>query len=190
MRKVVLKMDMSLDGYVGPLDEDAEWLMRHFDDELSQWVVDEVLWKAGTHVMGRHTYEEMAATWPTSDAVFAAPMNEIPKVVFSRTLESADWPETRIASGRPDRGDLAPAGGSRETSAGGSAGCCAAGPARGCWTGMKPSAGRSPSTPPRGRRTPPARSARPSRRCAPTSAAGSPTSGPENARRSTCSSPA
>jgi dihydrofolate reductase len=73
--------------------------MRHFDDELSQWVVDEVLWKAGTHVMGRHTYEGMAATWPTSDAVFAAPMNEIPKVVFSRTLERTDWPETRIASG-------------------------------------------------------------------------------------------
>jgi dihydrofolate reductase len=57
LRKVVLKMDMSLDGYVGPLDEEAEWLMCHFDDELSQWVVDEVLWTAGTHVMGRNTYE-------------------------------------------------------------------------------------------------------------------------------------
>ncbi|MGH3006419.1 MAG: hypothetical protein ACRDOS_11095 [Gaiellaceae bacterium] len=60
MRRVVLKMDMSLDGYVGPLDEDAEWIMRDFDGELSQWVVDEVLWQAGTHVMGRATYEEMA----------------------------------------------------------------------------------------------------------------------------------
>jgi dihydrofolate reductase len=99
MRKVILKMDMSLDGIVGPLDEDAEWLMRDFDEELSQWVVDEVLWQAGTHVMGRVTYEEMAATWPSSDAVFAAPMNEIPKVVFSRTLESAEWPESRIARG-------------------------------------------------------------------------------------------
>lgn len=37
----------------------AEWLMRDFDEELSQWVVDEVLWQAGTHVMGRVTYEEM-----------------------------------------------------------------------------------------------------------------------------------
>jgi dihydrofolate reductase len=74
VRKVVLKMDMSLDGYVGPLDEDAEWLMRDFDDELSQWVVDGVLSQAGTHVMRRVTYEEMAATWPSSDAVFAAPM--------------------------------------------------------------------------------------------------------------------
>jgi dihydrofolate reductase/ketosteroid isomerase-like protein len=99
MRKVVLKMDMSIDGYVGPLDEDAEWIMRDFDDELSQWIVDEVLWRAGTHVMGRTTYEEMAEHWPSSDAVYAEPMNEIPKVVFSKTLTDARWPETRIASG-------------------------------------------------------------------------------------------
>jgi dihydrofolate reductase len=51
--------------------------------------------------MGRVTYEEMAADWPTSTSEYARPMNEIPKVVFSRTLERADWPETRIA-----RGDL------------------------------------------------------------------------------------
>jgi len=51
--------------------------------------------------MGRVTYEEMAATWPTSDSEYARPMNEIPKVVFSKTLERADWPETQIA-----RGDL------------------------------------------------------------------------------------
>ena len=99
MRKVVLKMDMSLDGYVGPLDEDVEWIMRDFDDELGQWGVDEVLWQAGTHVMGRATYEEMADHWPSSTPVFAAPMNEIPKVVFSKTLTSAEWPESRVASG-------------------------------------------------------------------------------------------
>jgi dihydrofolate reductase len=102
MREVVLKMDMSLDGYVGPLDEDAEWIMRDIDDELSAWIVDEVLWQAGTHVMGRATYEEMAVHWPSSSTIFAAPMNEIPKVVFSKTLTSAEWPESRIA-----RGDVA-----------------------------------------------------------------------------------
>jgi dihydrofolate reductase len=49
--------------------------------------------------MGRVTYEEMSSVWPTSTSDFAAPMNEIPKVVFSKTLQQADWPETRIASG-------------------------------------------------------------------------------------------
>jgi dihydrofolate reductase len=49
--------------------------------------------------MGRVTYEEMASAWPTSTSDFAQPMNEIPKVVFSKTLQHADWAETRIASG-------------------------------------------------------------------------------------------
>ena len=49
----------------------------------------------------RATYEEMAELWPTSDDAYAAPMNDIPKVVFSKTLERADWPDSRIA-----RGDL------------------------------------------------------------------------------------
>ncbi|MFD0539339.1 dihydrofolate reductase family protein [Actinomadura luteofluorescens] len=50
--------------------------------------------------MGRNTYEIMAGHWPDSDHPSARPMNEIPKVVFSRTLKSAtDWPETRIAGG-------------------------------------------------------------------------------------------
>jgi dihydrofolate reductase len=44
----------------------------------------------------------MAAVWPTSTSEYAAPMNEIPKVVFSKTLENANWPESRIP-----RGDLA-----------------------------------------------------------------------------------
>jgi dihydrofolate reductase len=38
----------------------------------------------------------MAEYWPRSSEPPAAPMNEIPKVVFSRSLESADWSETRI----------------------------------------------------------------------------------------------
>jgi len=51
--------------------------------------------------MGRVTYEEMAAHWPTSTDDYAAPMNEIPKVVFSKTLDKATWAESSIA-----RGDL------------------------------------------------------------------------------------
>ena len=49
--------------------------------------------------MGRVTYDEMAAYWPTSTDDYAAPMNEIPKVVFSNTLAEATWPETSLARG-------------------------------------------------------------------------------------------
>jgi dihydrofolate reductase len=49
--------------------------------------------------MGRVTYLEMAGHWPTSTEPAAAPMNDIPKVVFSKSLERADWQDTRIARG-------------------------------------------------------------------------------------------
>ena len=99
MRNVVLMMSVSVDGFVagphghaGALPEPAE---------LKRWKLDRVR-RAGTHIMGRLTYEEMAAYWPTSSDDYAAPMNEIPKVVFSKTLDEATWAESSIA-----RGDLA-----------------------------------------------------------------------------------
>jgi dihydrofolate reductase len=55
--------------------------------------------EVGLHLMGRATYEEMAGFWPTSDEQYAKPMNDLPKVVFSKTLTRADWPQSTIASG-------------------------------------------------------------------------------------------
>ena len=49
--------------------------------------------------MGATTYAVMARYWPSASGPFANPMNEIPKVVFSNSLASADWAETTIAAG-------------------------------------------------------------------------------------------
>ena len=99
MRNVVLIMTASVDGYVvapqghaGGLPEPAE---------LTRWKLDRIR-RAGTHIMGRVTYQEMASFWPASCDDYAAPMNDLPKVVFSKTLREAAWPGTSIA-----RGDLA-----------------------------------------------------------------------------------
>jgi len=100
MSKLVLMMGVSLDGMVarpgkygaggwGTPPEDPALKARKLG-----WLRD-----AGLHLMGRVTYEEMAGFWPTSGDAYAAPMNDVPKVVFSRTLTTADWPESRIASG-------------------------------------------------------------------------------------------
>jgi hypothetical protein len=51
--------------------------------------------------MSRKPHEEMAEHWPSADTVFAAPMIEIPKVVFSKTLTSAEWSVRASASGTP-----------------------------------------------------------------------------------------
>jgi dihydrofolate reductase len=103
MRKLVLQMDMSLDGFVArPAREGGwDWGAPPEDPALK---ARKLAWvrQAGAHLMGRVTYEEMAGFWPTSDDAYAKPMNDIPKIVFSRTIERAEWPESRIA-----RGDLA-----------------------------------------------------------------------------------
>jgi dihydrofolate reductase len=98
MRRLILQTSLSIDGYVAALDKSHPWGDGTEEEAVKRWILDSV-WAAGAHLMGRVTYEEMAAFWPTSTSEYARPMNEIPKVVFSRTLQHADWPETRIASG-------------------------------------------------------------------------------------------
>lgn len=95
MRQVVLKMHISVDGFVGGPDGSVDFMIEDDDEELRDWEVD-LLWGAGEHAMGSNLYGSMARFWPTSDEVYAAPMNEIPKVVFSQSLEAADWGPTRI----------------------------------------------------------------------------------------------
>ena len=99
MRRVVLQFWLSLDGY--SCDEGSElFRMAHeIDDDEQEDHLLSRLRQAGTHLMGRVTYQNMAKFWPTSDHPIAGAMNDIPKVVFSRTLRSASWPESRIASG-------------------------------------------------------------------------------------------
>lgn len=98
MRRLVLQMSVSLDGYVAGPNGELDWIFPGFDDELSAYTV-EALRQAGVHAMGGVTYGDMAAHWPTSEEPYAAPMNEIPKVVFSRTLTDAPWGETEIVRG-------------------------------------------------------------------------------------------
>ena len=100
MRRLILQTSLSIDGYVAALDGSHPWGEGGGgeDEAVKRWILDSV-WAAGAHLMGRVTYEEMSAVWPTSGSEYARPMNEIPKVVFSKTLDRADWPETRIASG-------------------------------------------------------------------------------------------
>jgi dihydrofolate reductase len=96
MRNVVLMMTASMDGFVDAPSGHAGGLPE--PDELQRWKLDRIR-RAGTHIMGRVTYEEMASFWPHSTAEYADPMNEIPKVVFSKTLKEASWPESSVARG-------------------------------------------------------------------------------------------
>ena len=64
MRRLVLKMSISLDGYVAGPNGEADWMFRHRDEAGHRWVED-TLWQAGLHVMGSKSYFAMAGYWPT-----------------------------------------------------------------------------------------------------------------------------
>lgn len=104
MRKLVLKMSMSLDGFVAGPGGESDWIFRNSDDESAAWI-QESLEGAGLHAMGSRTFRVMADYWPTSPSPMAAPMNDIPKVVFTRqqdfdlATDAPGWKDTRVADG-------------------------------------------------------------------------------------------
>jgi len=83
MRRLIVQMSMSLDGFVaGPAGE-TDWQLRSRGEAGRTWIKDK-LHQAGLLVMGRKTYLTMAAHWPNDTSPLAAPMNALPKAVFTR----------------------------------------------------------------------------------------------------------
>jgi dihydrofolate reductase len=98
MKKLFSFMVATVDGYYeGPNQEFDFWVLDKEFDDFSVQQLDEV----DTLVFGRVTYEGMAAYWPTSAAQDDDPrvtsrMNDISKIVVSRTLDEAEWANTRV----------------------------------------------------------------------------------------------
>lgn len=83
MRKLILKMQVSVDGFVGGPNGEVDWVFKSLDPAVTDWLV-QTLWQAGVHIMGRRTFFDMMTYWPYSAEPYAPPMNEVPKLVFSR----------------------------------------------------------------------------------------------------------
>ncbi|MEO7197340.1 MAG: dihydrofolate reductase family protein, partial [Solirubrobacterales bacterium] len=77
-RKVILKMVMSLDGFVTSPDGTHEWMFEWFGDDSGEWN-HRALEEAGVHAMGRRSYEIMGPHWAASEGPIATAMNEKPK---------------------------------------------------------------------------------------------------------------
>jgi dihydrofolate reductase len=98
MRRVIFQMMISIDGYFEGSNKEIDW--HNVDPEFNKYA-GEFLNTIDTLVFGRVTYELMAKYWPTEaaqkdDPYIAEKMNSIRKLVFSSTLETADWNNTRI----------------------------------------------------------------------------------------------
>jgi dihydrofolate reductase len=99
MSKLIMWNLMSLDGYFeGGKSWELDWHPYIWDDELERFALEQ-LRTADRLLFGRVTYEGMAAYWRTATGEIAGFMNRLPKVVFSRTLERADWVNTRLVKG-------------------------------------------------------------------------------------------
>ena len=94
MRRLILKISISADGFVGGPNGETAWMFKSYDPGVTDWEVA-ILWQASAHVMGSRTFRDMVAYWPRSTEPFAPPMNEIPKVVFSRTGSIGQGTTTR-----------------------------------------------------------------------------------------------
>jgi dihydrofolate reductase len=105
---------LSLDGYFEGLEHDTSW--HNVDDEMQRFALEQ-LNEADALFFGRRTYELMAGYWPevirkegrhgVTTAEFLEPdlnleialrMDAMPKFVFSRTMRSAEWRNTRVIS--------------------------------------------------------------------------------------------
>ena len=102
MRKIILMMSLSLDGFIEGPNRELDWHL--VDDELHDHF-NEQLGAMGAFLDGRVTHELMSGFWPTADTdpsstgpmvEFARIWRDMPKIVYSRTLERADWNTTIV----------------------------------------------------------------------------------------------
>ncbi len=100
-RKIILFNMVSLDGFFEGPDRNIDW--HNVGEEFNDFA-DDQLNSADGLIFGRVTYQLMAQYWPTpaaiaNDPVIANQMNRIPKFVFSKTLDQAEWSNTRLVKG-------------------------------------------------------------------------------------------
>ncbi len=99
MRKVIASPFVSLDGFMAGPNGEIDWNEPYFDEEMAVYI-NELFTTLDTLLFGRVTYQWFAQFWPNQgvemDPVFAEKMNSLPKIVFSKTLEKAEWNNTRI----------------------------------------------------------------------------------------------
>lgn len=99
MRKVIMWNMVTLDGFFeGPKSWDIDWHEYAWGDELEQLSIEQSK-AVGMLLFGRLTYQGMAAYWSSATGEIADFMNSVPKVVFSRTIEKAEWNNTRLVKG-------------------------------------------------------------------------------------------
>ena len=106
MGKIIVSDNVSLDGVVqDPTGDEGfahgGWFNQVSGKDSEQWAkveLDEAL-AAEAFLLGRRSYEFLAARWPSRSGLLADRLNCLPKYVVSSTLEAPVWNNTRVLKG-------------------------------------------------------------------------------------------
>lgn len=106
MRKLKLQMQITVDGFVAGPNGELDWMTDNMEDDKLLKYVNFLTDSSDTILMGRKMTDEFVNYWtnvlknPKSpEYAFAKKMVDIPKVVFTRTLDESPWPNTVLAKG-------------------------------------------------------------------------------------------
>ena len=95
MRKVILQIDLSIDGFIADLNGGRNWVTGNADMNRD---ASNLLSTADTILLGRVAYQEFVTYWPSADtngtaieSIIASQVNQATKLIFSRTLDKVEW---------------------------------------------------------------------------------------------------
>jgi dihydrofolate reductase len=107
MRKVVLSMNVTLDGFMAGPNCELDWHFEAWAPDMADSLCEQLSY-ADTIILGRVTYTAMAGYWPgramdmsfpRDDLAFAEMMNSYEKVVFSKSMDRPIWNNSRLVKG-------------------------------------------------------------------------------------------
>jgi dihydrofolate reductase len=104
MRKVILAMNITLDGFISGANGELDWVTM--DEEIDNSLLPDLLSTVDTALIGRVLYQGFANYWPSAETKnpslskgeieFAHWINNAPKIVFSKTLEKVEWTNSTL----------------------------------------------------------------------------------------------
>ncbi|HST86882.1 MAG TPA: dihydrofolate reductase family protein [Ktedonobacterales bacterium] len=105
MRKIIVTMWVTLDGFIAGPNGEMDWVGQFYDDAMGTYE-SELVNSADTLLLGRVTYQSFAGSWPKvpdnpdaspGEVEYARKLNAMRKIVFSKTLEGAEWNNSQLA---------------------------------------------------------------------------------------------
>jgi len=97
-------MWVTLDGFIAGPNGEMDWVTENFDEDMGKYE-DDLVSTADTLLLGRVTYQSFAGAWPKvpenpsaskGEVEYAHKLNAMRKIVFSKTLSSVEWNNSRL----------------------------------------------------------------------------------------------